>query len=54
VDTKDIADAMIEFASDEELREKYRLKGQKRVKNFNWGKTARETLEVYKKLVAKK
>jgi glycosyltransferase involved in cell wall biosynthesis len=54
VDTKDIADAMIEFASDEELREKYRLKGQKRVKNFNWEKTARETLEVYKKLVAKK
>lgn len=49
VDTKEIAGAMVEFAQDDPLRENYSIKGQKRAHDFNWKKTAKETLEVYKK-----
>jgi glycosyltransferase involved in cell wall biosynthesis len=53
IDTKDIADAMIDFANNEKEREEYKIKGLERVKKFNWEKTARETLEIYEKQVAK-
>jgi len=43
-----IADAMIKFAKDENLKNMYREKGKIQVDKFNWEKCARETLEVYK------
>lgn len=52
IDTKEIAQAMIEFASDEELRDNFRQKGLIRARDFDWKKTARETLDIYKKIVA--
>jgi len=45
---KDIADAIIKFAQDENLRNEFRIKGIEQAKKFNWEKTAQETLEVYK------
>ena len=52
IDTKEIAQAMIEFANDEELRDNFRQKGLIRARDFDWKKTARETLDIYKKTVA--
>ncbi|MFA6973346.1 MAG: glycosyltransferase family 1 protein [Parcubacteria group bacterium] len=43
-----IADAMIKFAKDENLKNSYREKGKIQVDKFNWEKCARETLAVYK------
>lgn len=53
LDVKGIADAMIKFATDENLRNSYREKGLRQVEKFDWEKTARETLEVYKSLKQK-
>lgn len=53
VDTKEIAEAMMEFANDEELRDNFRAKGSQRAKDFDWEKTARETVEIYEDIVAK-
>lgn len=50
VDTKEIAGAMVAFAEDKELRDSYSAKGQVRAKDFDWKKTAQETLQVYKKM----
>ena len=50
LNTQAIADAMIKFAADENLKNEYRAKGLERVKDFNWEKCARETLEVYKEI----
>ena len=50
LDVKGIADAMIKFSGDENLKNAYREKGLRQVEKFNWEKTARETLEVYKSL----
>lgn len=50
LDVKGITDAMFQFAQDEALRNSYREKGLKQVEKFNWEKTARETLELYKSL----
>jgi len=47
-DTKEISEAMLRLASDEDLKEVYREKGMKQVEKFDWEKCARETLEVYK------
>jgi len=52
IDTKEIAQAMIEFASDESVRDDFRRKGLRRANDFDWQKTARETLSIYKKMVA--
>ncbi|MDQ1284311.1 MAG: Mannosyltransferase B-like protein [Patescibacteria group bacterium] len=49
--TQEIADAMLKFAADENLKNEYREKGKKQVDKFNWEKTARETLDVYKNLL---
>jgi len=48
MDTKNISDAMFDFAKDENLRESYRQKGLEQVRKFTWEKCAKETLEVYK------
>lgn len=50
VDKDEIAKAIIKFATDENMRNSYREKGYEQVKKFDWEKTARETLEVYKSL----
>ncbi|MFZ2226687.1 MAG: glycosyltransferase family 1 protein [Candidatus Moraniibacteriota bacterium] len=50
LDTKEIADAMFDFSQDENLKNSYREKGRVQVEKFNWEKTARETLELYKSL----
>lgn len=49
-DTRKIAKAMNKFASDIEFRESFVEKGFERAKEFNWEKTAEETLEVYEKI----
>jgi glycosyltransferase involved in cell wall biosynthesis len=46
--TKEIAEAMVKFATDENLKNEYREKGKKQVEKFDWNKCARETLEIYK------
>jgi glycosyltransferase involved in cell wall biosynthesis len=46
----EIAAAMLKLAKDENLKNSYREKGKVQVEKFNWEKTARETLEVYKQL----
>lgn len=48
LNTKEITDAMFEFSENEELKNSYREKGRVQVAKFNWEKTARETLELYK------
>ncbi len=50
VDVSDMTEAMMRFATDENLREEYRQKGLEQARKFDWEKTARETLEVYKSL----
>jgi glycosyltransferase involved in cell wall biosynthesis len=50
LDVKEITDAMFQFSQDENLKNSYREKGHAQVEKFNWEKTARETLELYKSL----
>ncbi len=50
ISVEEITKAMVEFAGNEALREEYRAKGLLQAKKFNWEKTARETLEIYKSL----
>ena len=50
MDVQNIADAMIKFSRNEELKQTYREKGFRQLEKFNWEKCARETLEVYKSL----
>ncbi len=54
LDTSEIAQAMKKLAFDEELKAAYREKGKKQVEKFDWGKCAKETLEVYKSFEKKK
>lgn len=51
--TEEIVEAIGKFAHDETLRESYRQKGIERVKGFDWDKTARETLEIYRQVAGK-
>lgn len=46
----EIVKAMIKLADDASLREQYRAKGLQQAKKFDWNKTARQTLEIYKSL----
>jgi len=48
LDVQNIADAMAQFAYNENLKNEYREKGKKHLEKFDWKKCARETLEVYK------
>jgi glycosyltransferase involved in cell wall biosynthesis len=50
LNVQEIADAMLKLSKDENLKNMYREKGLRQVEKFNWEKTARETLEVYKQL----
>ena len=50
LDTSELAQAISEFAADENLRNSYILKGVEQAKKFDWDKTARETLEIYKSI----
>jgi glycosyltransferase involved in cell wall biosynthesis len=50
LDTKELALAMSEFSASNQLREEYVQKGLEQAKKFDWDKTARETLEIYKSL----
>ncbi|MFA4818081.1 MAG: glycosyltransferase family 1 protein [Parcubacteria group bacterium] len=50
LNVQEIASAMLKLAKDENLKNMYREKGLRQVEKFNWEKTARETLEVYKSL----
>lgn len=47
---QEIAGAMLKMSQDENLKNMYREKGLRQVEKFNWEKTARETLEVYKSI----
>jgi len=48
--TDDLAQVMMRVLSSQELREEMRRKSLKRAKMFSWEKTAKETLDVYKKV----
>ncbi|MFZ2188645.1 MAG: glycosyltransferase family 1 protein [Candidatus Moraniibacteriota bacterium] len=50
LDVKEIAEAMFQFSQDEDLKNSYREKGKAQVEKFNWKKTVRETLGLYKSL----
>lgn len=50
VDTKELVGAITKFATDPTLRADYVKKGLEQAKKFDWEKTARETLDVYKSL----
>ncbi len=45
--TKNISDAMVRFAKDQELKDLYRKRGKERAEKFDWEKCAEKTLEVY-------
>jgi glycosyltransferase involved in cell wall biosynthesis len=47
-DTDGFAAAICQVLSDDKLREEMRIKGLEKAREFNWEKTARETLEVYR------
>ncbi len=53
MDTKEIAGAMIDFSKTSNLRDNFSQKAKERAHQFDWGKCARETLEVYNKLFQK-
>jgi len=49
LDVNSIADAMLKLATNEELKNKYRLRGREQLKKFDWERCAQETLAVYQK-----
>ena len=49
--TGEIADAMRQMATDDALRSDLRARGQSRAKQFTWDRTARQTIEVYRKAI---
>lgn len=53
IDTEGIARAMSMLARDEELKRRLKEEGRSQVRNFDWEKCARETLEIYNKLEEK-
>jgi glycosyltransferase involved in cell wall biosynthesis len=52
-DPEDIADKLIQALEDEELRQRLRERGKKRALDFDWHKTATETLGFYEQLFRK-
>ena len=51
-DASEIADAMTMLLSDSVAAERFSKKGRERAKIFSWSRTARETLAVYRKILA--
>lgn len=49
-DEKDIADKLLLIANDKSLREELSLKGLKRYKIFNWEKSAKEMISIFKNI----
>jgi glycosyltransferase involved in cell wall biosynthesis len=49
--TGEIADAMRHMANDDALRSDLRTRGQSRAKQFTWDRTARLTIDVYRKAI---
>jgi glycosyltransferase involved in cell wall biosynthesis len=49
--TGEIADAMRQMATNDALRSDLRARGQSRAKQFTWDRTARLTIEVYRKAI---
>jgi len=52
-DVSGITEAMLDFSSNLEMRNKLAQKGLERAKDFDWEKVAQETLEVYNKVVGR-
>lgn len=52
IDIDEISEAMVKFSQDSDLRRELQERGLKRAGDFSWEKTARETLKIYKKLIA--
>ena len=52
-DPKDIAEKISQVSNDRELKDQLVQRGKALVKNYSWDKTAKETLEVYKKVLTK-
>jgi glycosyltransferase involved in cell wall biosynthesis len=52
-DPDEIAEKILQVAEDNELRNQLIERGKVLVKNYSWEKTARETFEVYKKVLGK-
>ncbi len=50
LDVNSIVEAMLKLASNEKLKDNYRLRGKEQLKKFDWERCARETLAVYQKL----
>ncbi len=50
LDVSQMTELMLNMIEDENFRNKYLKKGKERALYFNWKKTAKETLELYKKL----
>jgi glycosyltransferase involved in cell wall biosynthesis len=50
ISIEQLAQAMLSFANDVNLRNQYREKGLEQAKKFDWDKTALETLSIYKSL----
>lgn len=48
IDTNEITEAITKFANDKEFKESYIEKGLEQARKFNWEKTAKETLEIYR------
>jgi alpha-1,3-rhamnosyl/mannosyltransferase len=49
--TGEIADAMRQMATDDALRSDLRARGLSRAKQFTWDRTARLTIDVYRKAI---
>ncbi len=50
LDVNEIAEAIMKFSKDEQLRDEYRKKGLERVRKFDWDDVARKTINIYKSL----
>lgn len=50
-DGDELCQAMLNFLTDEDLRDRLKQKGIERAKQFSWSKCARETVEIYQKMV---
>jgi glycosyltransferase involved in cell wall biosynthesis len=48
INKKEITEAMLNFSQNEKMRDEFRIKGMEQVAKFNWEKTAKETIKVYK------
>jgi glycosyltransferase involved in cell wall biosynthesis len=50
IDVEGIAEAMLKFSQDENMREEFRQRGLERAKKFNWEDVAKKTLALYEKI----